>query len=248
MSVISQLNGFFESILAYPMGWIASSIGHSAYGEGSADVIALKKEILALQAELSRYREVEVNNIQLRGLLKLKQKSRLSIMAARVIAMDGIPWIKSMVLNRGSCDGISGISAAIVGRDLGIKSGIVAGEIVGEVIDVGRHNSRLLLITDYDCRIAAIDQRSRVRGILVGAGHGLCTLKFVQDKSDVKVNDIIVTSGLDGIFPSGFLLGKVVSISPGSAASLFQVVKVKPLIDLDRVRWLGIILKPSSLH
>jgi len=243
-SVLTDVNAVFESVLYYPAQWISSIVHPSIYGHGSPKVLALKHRIVALEKELAHYREVEVENIELRRMLNLKRHTRLNILVAKVIAEDGIPWIKSMILDKGSSDGVTKMSPVLVGRDNSTDGGLIA----GEVVDVTLYTSRLLLITDYDCRIAAIDQRSRVRGILVGQGHGICALKFVQNGKDIKVGDIIVSSGLDGIFPKGFLLGKVVSVYPSATHGLFQKVIVKPFVKLSYINWVGIVLKTRSIH
>jgi len=243
ISILTEVNGFFESILSYPAQWFSSLVHPSIYGKGTPEVLTLRHRIIALEKELAHYREVEIENIELRHMLNLKRHTRLNILIAKVIAEDGIPWIKSMILNKGSSDGVTEMDPVLVGRDNSEDGGLVA----GEVVNVTLHTSRLLLITDYDCRIAAIDQRSRVRGILVGQGHGICSLKFVQNGKDIKVGDVIVTSGLDGVFPKGFLLGKVVSISPSATHGLFQRVIVKPFVELNYINWVGVVLKTKSI-
>ncbi len=243
ISILTEVNAVFESILSYPAQWLSSLVHPSIYGRGNPEILALKHRIIALEKELAHYREVEIENLELRHMLNLKRHTRLNILIAKVIAEDGIPWIKSMILNKGSSDGVTEMDPVLVGRDNSEDGGLVA----GEVVNVTLHTSRLLLITDYDCRIAAIDQRSRVRGILVGQGHGICSLKFVQNGKDIKVGDVIVTSGLDGVFPKGFLLGKVVSISPSATHGLFQRVIVKPFVELNYINWVGVVLKTKSI-
>jgi len=234
----------FLNLYSIPSRWISSIFHPSIYGRGSTKVLILKHRIVALEKELAHYREIAVEMSNLKKMLGLKQSTRLNILIAKVIAADGIPWINSMILNKGSRDGVTKMSPVLVGRDNSGEGGLVA----GEVVEVTPYTSRLLLITDYDCRIAAIDQRSRVRGILVGQGHDKCVLKFVPKGQDIKVGDIIVTSGLDGIFPRGFLLGKVVSVCSGSTRGLFQNIVVRPLVKLNYITWVGIVLKTNTIH
>jgi len=244
VSILTEVNAVFESILYSPSRWISSIFHPSIYGRGSTKVLILKHRIVALEKELAHYREIAVEMSNLKKMLGLKQSTRLNILIAKVIAADGIPWINSLILNKGSRNGVTKMSPVLVGRDNSGEGGLVA----GEVVEVTPYTSRLLLITDYDCRIAAIDQRSRVIGILVGQGHDRCILKFVQKGQDIKVGDIIVTSGLDGIFPRGFLLGKVISVSSGSTRGLFQNIIVKPLVKLNYITWVGIVLKTNTIR
>ncbi len=243
-SLLTEVNAVFESVLYYPTRWFSSIFHPSIYGSGNPEILTLKHRIVALEKELAYYREVKLENIELRKELNLKRHTRLNLLIAKVIAVDGIPWIRSMILNKGLSDGVTELSPVLVGKDNSGEGGLVA----GEVVDVTLHTCRLLLITDYDCRIAAVDQRSRVRGILMGQGHGICSLKFVQNGKDIRVGDIIVTSGLDGIFPKGFLLGKVISVSPDVTHGLFQTVIVKPFVNLNYITWVGIVLKTKMMH
>jgi rod shape-determining protein MreC len=123
------------------------------------------------------------------------------------------------------------------GSDQGFEAGmpVLSTEgVVGKLIAVGPSSSRVLLINDHNSALDAFDQRSRIRGIVAGMVDDGLVMKYVDRSEDVKSGDTIVTSGLDGIFPRGLLVGEVTSVvreGPG----LFLTVNLAPAADFRRL-------------
>ena len=121
-----------------------------------------------------------------------------------------------MIINKGEADGVHKNAAVL--SPLGV---------VGQIMTTGAHSARVLLITDHNSGVDAVVQRSRARGIVEGALDGGCVMKYLKRGEDVEVGDRIVTSGLDGIFPKGIMIGEVTRVMRGNRG-LLQVAEVKP--------------------
>lgn len=190
------------------------------------DLVGVREENAHLRAELAREQtqqarlaELEAENRNLSDLLELKQALALKASAANVIGADASGLARSLVLEGGADEGFAPGMAVLS----------TAG-VVGKIIAVGPSSSRVLLIDDHNSALDAFDQRSRVRAIVAGVVDDGLVMKYVDRSEDVKAGDTIVTSGLDGIFPRGLLVGEVTAVrreGPG----LFLRVEVAPAAD-----------------
>ncbi len=106
--------------------------------------------------------------------------------------------------------------------------------VVGKLITVSPDASRVLLINDHNSAVDAFDQRSRARGIIAGVVEDGLIMKYVDRTEDVKAGDVVITSGMDGIFPRGLLVGEVVKVSQ-EGPGLFLNVQVKPAVDFRKL-------------
>lgn len=194
------------------------------------DLVGVQRENTRLRAELAheetqraRLAELEVENLHLSDLLELKQALAIKAAAANVIGADASGLARTLVVEGGSDQGFEAGMAVLS----------TAG-VVGKLIAVGPSSSQVLLINDHNSALDAFDQRSRVRGIVAGLVDDGVVMKYVDRSEDVKPGDTIVTSGLDGIFPRGLLVGEVTAVvreGPG----LFLTVNVAPAADFRRV-------------
>lgn len=194
------------------------------------DLVGVQRENTRLRAELAREEtqrarlaELEAENLHLSDLLELKQALTLKSAAANVIGADASGLARTLVVEGGSGQGFEAGMAVLSTEG-----------VVGKLIAVGPSSARVLLINDHNSALDAFDQRSRVRGIVAGVVDDGLVLKYVDRSEDVKRGDTIVTSGLDGIFPRGLLVGEVTAVvreGPG----LFLTVDVAPAADFRRL-------------
>ncbi|HAD03446.1 MAG: rod shape-determining protein MreC [Desulfuromonadales bacterium GWD2_61_12] len=199
-----------------------SSFLGSLFG-GSADAEEfLAAENRRLRAELIGQEELRRENERLKGLLAFRDQAAVPTVAARVIGVDATNWFQTVTIDKGSSDGVS--EGAVVVNDQGA---------VGRVVRNASRSSRVLLITDASSAVATLVERTRSRGICQGTGAGLI-LDYVALPEDVVVGDVIVTSGLGGIFPKGLPVGVVVSVVRGGF-SMFQTIQVAPAVDFARL-------------
>ena len=114
--------------------------------------------------------------------------------------------------------------------------------MVGKLIAVAPNASRVLLINDHNSGLDAFDQRSRARGIVAGLLDGGLTMKYVDRTEDVKPGDSVVTSGMDGIFPRGLLVGQITRVSQ-EGPGLFLNIDIQPAADFRKLEQVLILTR-----
>jgi len=115
--------------------------------------------------------------------------------------------------------------------------------VVGKIIAVSPHASRVLLIDDHNSALDGFDQRSRARGIVAGLVDDGLILKYTDRSEDIRAGDPVVTSGLDGIFPRGLLVGTIKYVhreGPG----LFLSVSIAPAVEFRGLEQVLIVTQP----
>jgi len=189
------------------------------------------KRYIALNAE---YREAEATNVRLNQLLDLAQNFDEPVLTANVIGRDPALWFKTMTIDKG-------ISAGV---QKGMPVVTVEG-VVGQVINVSPRYAKILLATDPNSAVDAIVQSSRALGIIKGDGQGY-RLDYVLKDSIVNKDDLVVTSGMSGVFPKGLLIGKVVDVGK-DRRGMFHTITVRPAVDFRELEYVTVILQAGSL-
>lgn len=185
----------------------------------------LRNELLVSRARMARLATVNADNARLRGLLGASEQGSLDVQLAPVLDIDLDPTRQRLVLRAGSSDGVR------VGQTV-----IDAGGVVGQIIEVAQLQSTVLLLTDPDHAIPVAIARNGVRLVAYGTGRAdRLALASVPLSSDVKVGDVLVTSGLGGRFAAGFPVGTITALRPDESRA-FLVGDVKPAAQLDRGR------------
>ena len=179
-------------------------------------------------------KEFELSNSRLRNLLNFKKTITDRVLSAEVIGKDPSPWFKTVLIDKGENDGVETGMAVVVPKG-----------IAGQVTDVSANYSKVLLIIDHNSAVDALVQNDRARGIIQGDAAGQCLFKYVLRKHDIKIGDIVVSSGLDGVFPKGLAVGYVSAvIKPKSG--IFQDVTVSPYVDFEKLEEVLIVLNPKK--
>lgn len=204
-------------------------------------LVSVSKENAQLKKALSKaiekenhYTEIELSNLRLRNLLDFRKTMINRVTPAEVIGKDPSPWFKSVIIDKGSVDGLK------KGLPVVIPEGIV-----GMVTDVAYHYSKVLLIIDQNSAVDALVQRTRARGIIKGKSSTRCVFKYVLRKHDVKIGDTVVSSGLDGVFPKGLRIGSVLSVIRKNSG-IFQEVTVSPYVDFEKLEEVLVVLNHPS--
>lgn len=191
-------------------------------------------ELSASRAELNALREAKAENERLRAMIGYTEGTVEPEIAARVIGVNASPHFISLRINRGDADGVR------VGMPVLSTEGVV-----GQVSRVVGGTADVMLITDPSSRLGAVVQRSRVRATAVGAGGGQdLHLDNVLYADDVVDGDVLITSGTDGLFPKGLVIGTVQKVTRETNA-MFSKARVVPAVDLRRVE--EVLLLPSIL-
>lgn len=207
--------------LSYPYDALSGLMSSISAGVGGIVNAAdenkkLKTELQNNLIEKHRYNEIIGENRRLQELLDLKNQVNGSAMAARVVARGYDKFINTLVIDKGKNDS--------VGKDM---SAITPKGLAGKVISVRNNFADIMLITDPNFSVAVRLQESRHEGVLTGTGHRYCLLKYIPTEEAVKEGEIVITSGLDGIFPQGLPIGRVTRVQT-EGVEFFQYIEVVP--------------------
>ncbi|MDH5768976.1 MAG: rod shape-determining protein MreC [Nitrospirota bacterium] len=191
--------------------------------------VRLKAKLSKLLEEQREYHEALRENKRLRELLSLKEKEQKFVTAARVISRSADYWSSSLVIDKGTHD--------MVEKDM---TAITHNGLAGKISDVSRSYSSLLLLTDINFSASVRLQESRREGIISGMGYRKCQLKYIPYDEEIKIGDIINTSGLDALFPKGIPVGYVSRVDKKSTG-LFQYIEVLPFVDTTKIEEVAIV-------
>src|SRR5579859_996868 len=210
------------------ISWTLSGVKHVWYGYlYFVGVVranqTLRQENDELRARVALDWEIQAQNDRLRKDLAFAREMPGKLMPATVIGADVSGWATSIRINRGSRDGIA--------RNMAV---VTPSGVLGRVIEVSPFYADVQLITDVRSAVSVRVQRTRAQGILEGLSRGICHLKYVARAEDVQAGDVVVTSGLGGIFPRGLVVGTVVDVEKKEFGVL-QEVRVAPAVDFDRL-------------
>jgi rod shape-determining protein MreC len=194
----------------------------------------LRDQVRSLENELVASTEVELANDRLRKLLIFKERTNLGMLASSVIAKDPSYLFKTVMIDKGRSSGLS------PGLPVVLPEGIV-----GQIVSVAEKYSKVLLITDGNSAVDALVQRTRARGLVKGSTLEDCRLAYALRKHDIRQGDILISSGLDGVFPKGLRLGFVKEAVKDSSG-IFQDVTVSPFVDFERIEEVLVVLTPPK--
>lgn len=183
----------------------------------------LRRRLEELERQAVRLTETEQTNRRLNELLGFRSQFDAPTYAAQIIGRDALPWFGTVTIGKGEVDGVN--------KGMAVVSPF---GVVGRVIATSAHAARVLLITDHSSGVDALVQRTRARGIVEGSLDGHCVMKYVKREEDIDIGDRVVTSGLDGIFPKGVLVGEVIHVTRGQRG-LLQAAEIRPAAPLDSI-------------
>lgn len=214
IEALSPLMGLVRTITS-PLEGPADALGHlSTLAEENR---ALRAELAKTQSEAAALREAGEENRQLRALLNFERDNPgREYLPTRVIANDPNGLIRSVVIDRGSEQGIQKGMVAVTDRGM-----------VGKVIAVYPRSAKILLTTDAGLVVNGVVQRSRVQGVAAGKPDGDILMQYVDKSADVAEGDLVVTSGLGGGYPRGIPIGTVKKVVNEDQAP-FKEVRLTP--------------------
>ena len=191
----------------------------------------LLRENAELRAKLSELNELKAENSRLNKLLDFQSRAPMKLLAARVTAIDLLGEHATIRINRGSSHGLAKGLAVITFEG-----------VVGYILNVELHSSSVLVLTDRYAVIDSLVQRTRARGIVEGESVDTCKLKYLHRADDVVEGDLVVTSGLDDIFPKGFPVATVIAVEKKNYG-VTQKVSLRPVVDPSRLEEVFVVLK-----
>jgi len=193
--------------------------------------IALKRRINDLSIDNQLLAEQADENKRLRDLLVFRKKFEHTMLPAEIIGRDPSGWFKTILVDKGSSDGIC--------KDVGV---ITPDGVVGRVVEVGPNSAKVLLLSDVNSYVDAIVKRTRAHGMVMGRGGNMCTLSYVLKTEDVALGDVIVSSGINIRYPKGIIIGTVTKIN-SNRSGFFQSIEVQPSVDFSKLQEVLIVLR-----
>jgi rod shape-determining protein MreC len=208
-------------------------VNYVALQDVRAENAKLKEEMAALQIGLQQERALAEQSRTLQSLLELKSSVQLSTTAAAVIGGGASPDFRTMTIDKGT------------GEKLAADMAVLApAGVVGRIVMPTTRASKVQLLIDRDAAAGAVVERSRAQGVVVGTGTDRFRLDHVPGAADIKVGDRVVTSGIEGIYPKGFLLGQIESIDRQSGE--FANVVVRPAVEFSALEAVLVVLTPPA--
>ncbi len=195
------------------------------------DNVRLRQELQTLLLLQEVFKEQVQENNRLRQLLDLKDVTPGYVTTARVIGKNPSAWSQTMLINKGALQGIK--------KGMAVRSSKC---LIGKVMQVDKHHSTVLLITDVHSSVAVKVQTNRLEGVVSGTGQSLCTLKYIPQDATIKEGDALITSGYDAIYPPGIPVGNVSSVERSQTGMFLDIevtlcatpFKVDEVMIIDR--------------
>ena len=193
---------------------------------------ALTRQLEAAQVALQQQRALADRTRNLERLLALRDRSNLNTTAAEIIAAGATPDFRTLTIDKGTRDGVRADMAVIA----------PAG-VVGRIVVPSTRAAKVQLLIDRNAAAGALVERSRAQGVVTGSGDARLRLDYVSEVGDVVVGDLVVTSGIDGIYPKGYVIGQVESIEKSGTA--YKTITVRPAVDFTSLEEVLVVLTPT---
>lgn len=204
--------------------------GYVDLREVQAENELLRQQNQDLQIRLQEARAQAQRTESLRQLLELRERAGLETVAAEIIAGPATAEFRDMTIDKGSSDGLR--------PDMAVIS--PAG-VVGRVTLPSRRAARVQMLIDRNAAAGALIERTRAQGVVVGVGDSL-RMEYVPGTADVKPGDLVVTSGIDKIYPKGFVIGTVEQVDRGTGT--YHAITVRPAVDFSRLEEVLVVTTP----
>lgn len=195
----------------------------------------LRQQLAAAEVAVQEQRALADRSRTLVQLLELRDRTNLKTTAADVIAGASSPDFRTLTIDKGAGDGLK--------ADMAVIS---AAGVVGRIVVPSGRASKVQMLVDRNAAAGALVERSRAQGVVVGRGDARLQMEYVSEIADVVVGDIIVTSGIDGIYPKGFVIGRVESIQKSGTA--YKQIIVAPAVDFTGLENVLVVLTPTAGH
>jgi rod shape-determining protein MreC len=196
---------------------------------------ALKHQLADAQIQLQEQRALADRARGLEKILDLQGRFELKTTAAEVIAAGATLDFRAATIDKGSRHGLT--------TDMAV---IAPAGVVGRIVATSPSAAQVQLLTDVNAAAGAIIERSRAQGIIVGAGDKGLRLEKVSEVADIAVGDVVVTSGIEGIFgvyPKGFIIGRVETVKKKGSA--YDEIVVRPAVDFSSLEEVLVVLSPA---
>jgi rod shape-determining protein MreC len=193
----------------------------------------LRRQLGELQVQFQQERARAERAAQLEKLLGFRQELRVDTIAAGVIGASASLDFRGVTIDKGTATAVTANMAVIAPTGL-----------VGRVVTPTANASKVQLLIDRNAAAGALVERSRAQGIVIGESKDTLRMDFVAATADVKVGDTVVTSGVDGIYPKGFVIGKVEQAENGNG--MYKAIRVRPSVEFNRLEEVLVVKTPPA--
>jgi len=193
---------------------------------------ALKRDLASAQVAVQEQRALADRTRGLERLLDLREHLQLKTVAAEIIGAAATPDFRTLTIDRGTRDGIR--------ADMSV---IAPAGVVGRLVVPSLRSAKIQLLIDRNAAAGAIIERTRAQGVVVGSGDDKLRLDYVSEVFDVVAGDVVITSGIDGIYPKGFIIGRIESVE--KVGGSYKRILVKPAVDFSALEEVLVVLTPT---
>jgi rod shape-determining protein MreC len=206
--------------------------GYAGLRHVQAENETLKRQLAEAQITVQSQRALADRARSLEQLLELRDRVNLQTVASEIIGGPAAPDFRTVTIDKGSREGLRADMAVIA----------PAG-VVGRVVVPSGRSSKVQLLIDRNAAAGALIERSRAQGLVVGAGDERLRLEYVSEVADVVVGDVVVSSGIDGIYPKGLVIGVVEEVEKNGPA--FKRIVVRPAVDFTALEEVLVVTTPT---
>ena len=221
-----------EEIISYGTNAVGTAWSrYVSLRDAEEENAVLRESIDQLELRLQQQNALARRARSLQHLLELRKSVELLTLSAQVIAVDATPWFRTFTVDRGTGDGVR--------QDLAV---IAPNGVVGRVVGTpGPRAAKVQLLIDRNAAAGALIERTRAAGVVTGVdGQSLLRMDYVSNLEDVQIGDAVVTSGTDGIYPKGFIIGTVADVRRGD--DLYKSILVAPVVEFAKLEDVLIVL------
>lgn len=191
----------------------------------------LLERIAELEEANLQFREALVASGNLQRIASMRDDFEIPMLPSEIVGLDVSPWFRSVLVDRGGEHGVRSGNPVITDQG-----------VVGLVTATSSNAAKTMLLLDRQSAVDGIVQRSRARGIVRGRGTGELEFEFVVRGSDVREGDVVITSGMGGVYPKGLRIGVIREVAdPGGR--LLQTATLAPSVDFGRLEQVFVMLR-----
>lgn len=205
----------------------------SDLGVSRSQLETLRLQNDELRRRVSDLEEARLENVRLHALLSFVGSSKTRSLGARVIGRPTNSWEGVITIDRGTADGVNQ-GLPVVGPQ----------GLLGQTIDVTSHSAKVRLITDPQSGVAAMVQSTRAEGVVRGSIEGDLTLDFVSRETTVRAGDVVISSGIGGVYPKGLVIGEITSVK-STPSSLYQDIVLAPAGSLSGLEEVAVLIRAT---
>jgi len=193
---------------------------------------ALKRDLAVAQIAAQEQRALASRARGLEKLLELRDRTSLQTTAAEIIGTAPTADFRTVTIDKGTRDGLR--------PDMAV---IAPAGVVGRIVVPSARSAKVQLLVDRNAAAGAIVERSRAQGVVVGAGGDRLEMEYVSEVYDLVVGDVVVTSGIDGIYPKGFVIGRIESLERSGGA--YKRIVIRPAVDFNGLEEVLVVVTPT---